>query len=153
MKKKNVIKTNPEPAQLPPPKKDPARTLPADVDNTLSRITTKTYIVPRLVAPRWPCCVDEQGSRFSGQLCLGNGTQFHIGCFFDACRHFWVCIPKYGAWMFPAGQKTTWEEVRGVFGFASDEDAKNLTDFINSQLDGSLDEHEHVGTYHRQFCS
>lgn len=95
--------------------------------------------------------VDEFGGKFDGEIQLGNGTQFRIGFFFTDNRHFVVAIYGESSWRFPAGSQTTWQEVSKVLRL-QEEDAQNMTDFINTQLDG-LDELDHVGEYQKAFCA
>lgn len=122
-------------------------------DSRLKQVTTKTFLLPRSTLPRWSGFVDEFGGRFSGEIALGNGTQFRIGCFFDAQRHFWVAIPGVGAWQFLAGQRTTWQTVQEVLALEHEGDARNLADFINTQIDDGLDDNEYAGSYERRFCA
>jgi hypothetical protein len=125
MKKKNkiVVKDQPQVTLHAPEKAKEKKLVP-------QYITSKTYLVPRKVYPRWSGSVDEFGGRFSGELALGNGTVCQIGCFFDAQRHFWVVLPTLQAGaVFPAGKKTTAAAVQAALTLESEGDARNLSDF------------------------
>ena len=126
---------------------------PGNDDIRLSQTTTKTFLVPRMVCPRWDTFVDQMGGVFDGELQLGNGTQLNCTCAFTQQRHLVVAIHGQGSWRFPHGSKADYEQIMDVLSFKSEEDAKNLSDFINSQLDGGLEENDHVGSYQRRFCA
>lgn len=116
----------------------------------VQQVTCKTTLRPRLIEPRW-ASVAEFGGMFSGDIALGNGTIFRIVCGFTANRHFFLGVLGEFCWLFPAGQKTIPADVMTFFALPWG-DCKNLSDFINSQLDG-MDPVEYQGEYIRAHCA
>jgi hypothetical protein len=162
MKKRNKIKIAVESITAKvPPEIQPQVTMHAPEkakekvpSKSILGVGSKTYLVPRKVYPRWSGSVDEFGGRFAGDIAFGNGTVAQVACFFDAQRHFWMVIPSLGAGaVFRAGQRTNWEEVKAALSLESEGDAKNLSDFINTQLDDGMDEKDHVGSYEFRYCA
>lgn len=115
-------------------------------------LASKTILRPRTVEPRWQS-VSEYGTVFHGRLALGNGTEFNVFCGFTFNRHFFFGIDEDMCKIFPAGKMTNPDEIESLYNFGTATDCKNLSDFINSQLDGGMETNEYKGEYIRQHCS
>lgn len=79
----------------------------------------------------FPCPIETLGSKWIGQVALGNMTQYEIClCWFG--EFIVVAIMDRGAYRFDS--YVHWQYAKEHLGLMSENDAQNVADFINDQL-------------------
>lgn len=86
---------------------------------------------PNKTGNRW----NKVDPHFDGPVALGNGTQKKV------TMDFSPCIEK----------TILWENIKAMFGLRFDSGAKNLADFINTQV--CTGNYQEQGEYQNQFCN
>ena len=92
----------------------------------------------------------EVSKPFYGDVALGNGTQYKIGCWITERNELFVGVEGKGCYTFPRWTHPSY--VKEKLGLRFDGDAKNFADFINHQLGGIAEDYEEEGEYQDQFC-
>lgn len=100
------------------------------------------------VKGKWPIIPPNKLIRTS----VGNGTEWRVGLFKTRPGKCLVAIERKGCFEFITGQFYSWDYVAEKLNM-SESDARNIADFLNTQIGDKNYAEVKQGTYHSAYCS